>query len=236
MKNKILLLIAFLAVVFDSFAAAGIVDGYNNYRYWIYPAYLYNLKFGVGFLIAFAVLYFVFRKPIDVKVNRFCRSLRSHPTLAVIVCGILIWLPYGILMRAIEFGTIDLYSYAIIAIVTLVGFMTLTSYGRFRNKILISPLFLKVMAAAVLSAVCASVLFIILTKTSALDIDRMVYFTYRNGGLSATHPFDSIKSIWSCSVRALWLILYSLIILWIGNAYRWWRTKRMQKMKQSSVG
>lgn len=234
MKNKILLLIAFLTVTFDSFAAAGAVDVYNNYRHWIYPAYLYNLKFGVGFLIGFAVLYFVFRKQIDERFNRISSYLRSHRTLAVIVCGVLIWVPFGIIAKAsdywfpegIDWDWITLY--AIVTLSVLAGIMILLACGRFRNRVLITPLFLKVMSAVVLAAICASALFIILTKAGVLDIDRMVYYTYRSGGYYAIHPFDSVKSIWSCSVRALWLILYSLIILWIGNAYRWLRTKRMQ--------
>ena len=235
MKNKLVVLLTLLAVPSVAFAAAGMIDSINDFRHWIYPAYLYNLKFGIAFLISFVVLYFVFKKPIDKVYNKFSGYLKRLPTLAVIVCGVLFWLPYGIIMQALNYCKIDWDTiiFEIILIVlggTLFGFIILSACGRFRNKVLISPLFLKISSAIVLSAICASVLFIILTETGVLNIDNMVYYTYRCGGIHATHPFDSVIKIWHYSVCFLWFILYSLIILWIGNAYRWLKSKLKQRV------
>ena len=235
MKNKLIALLTILAVPSVAFAAAGMVDSINDFRQWIYPAYLYNLKFGIAFLIGFVVLYFVFKKPIDKVYNKFSGYLKRHPTLAVIVCGVLFWPPYGIIMQALNYCKIDWDTiiFEIILIVlggTLFGFIILSACGRFRNKVLISPLFSKVSSTIVLSAICASSLFIILTKVGLLKIDNMVYHTYRGGFKYITHPFDSVIYIWYYSVCFLCCILYSLIILWIGNAYRWLKDKWEQRV------
>lgn len=236
MKNKLILLLTLLAVPSGAFAAAGMVDSINDFRHWIYPAYLYNLKFGIGFLIGFVVLYFIFRKPLDKAYSKFSGYLKQHPTLAVIVCGVLFWFPFCIVMQALGYwdnGKIDwdwITFYAIVILGTMLGFIILSACSRFRNKVLISPLFLKVSSAIVLSAICASALFIILTKVEALNIEHMVYYTYRGGGIHATHPFYSVLKIWYYSVCSLWFILYSLIILWLGNAYRWLKGKIKQRV------
>ena len=236
MKNKLIALLTILAVPSVAFAAAGMVDSINDFRHWIYPAYLYNLKFGIAFLIVFVVLYFVFKKPIDKVYNKFSGYLKRHPTLAVIVCGVFFWLPFGIIMQALGYwdnGKINDYGITFLVIVlfgTVFGFIILSACGRFRNKVIISPLCLKVSSAIVLSAISASLLFIILTKTGVLKIDKMVYHTYRGGFKYITHPFDSVIYIWWYSGCSLWCILYSLIILWIGNAYRWLKSKWTQRV------
>ena len=236
MKNKLILLLTLLAVPSVAFAAAGMVDRIKYFRHWIYPAYLYNLKFGIAFLIGFVVLYFVFRKPLDKVYNKFSGYLKRHPTLAVIICGVLFWLPFGIIMEALGYckivwdRKIFLAIIVIVVVGTLFGFIIFSACGRFRNKVLISPLFLKISSALVLSMICASALFIILTKVGLLNIDNMVYHTYRGGFKYITHPFDSVIYIWNYSVRFLWFILYSLIILWIGNAYRWLKSKWAQRV------
>ena len=236
MKNRFIALLTILAVPSVDFAAAGMIDSINDFRHWIYPAYLYNLKFGIAFLIGFVVLYFVFRKPLDKIINRISGYLRTHPTLAVIVCGVLFWLPFGIIMQALnycKFEEINDYGITFLVIVlfgTTFGFIILSASGSFRNKVLISPLFLKISSALVLSAICASTLFIILTKVGLLNIDNMVYHTYRGGFKYITHPFDSVIYIWYWSVLSHWCVLYSFIILLIGNTYRWLKGKWKQRV------
>lgn len=239
MKNKLIVLLTLLAVPSVAFAAAGMMDSIDNFRHWIYPAYLYNLKFGVAFLIGFVIVYFVFRKQLDKAYSKFSGYLRCHPTLAVIVCGGFIILPLGILSGTLEcltnrsFDFDWTYFFEIIAVLIFWSYLLscgLFACGRFRNKILISPLFLKVSSTIVLSAICASAIFIILTKTNTLNIYNTVYYTYKGGFQYFTHPFDSVRIIWNYSVLLLWLILYSLIILWIGNAYRWLKSKIKQRV------
>ena len=135
------------------------------------------------------------------------------------------------MMRALDYWKLgeigeDWITFLVIVLfVTTFGFIILSACGRFRNKVLISPLFLKVSSALVLSAICGSTLFIILTKTGLLRIDRMAYHTYRGGFKYITHPFDSVIYIWYWSVLSHWCILYSLVILLIGNTYRWLKGK-----------
>ena len=236
MKNRFIALLTLLAVPSVAFAAAGMIDSINDFRHWIYPAYLYNLKFGIAFLIGFVVLYFVFKKSWDNTINRISCYLRTQPSLAVIVCGVFFWLPFGIMMRALDYWKLgeigeDWITFLVIVLFgTTFGFIILSACSRFRNKVLISPLFLKVSSALVLSAIFASVLFIILTKSGLLKIDNMVYHTYRGGFKYITHPFDSVIYIWYYAVCFLWCILYSLIILWFGNAYRWFKGKWKQRV------
>lgn len=224
-------LLTLLAVSSVPVDMVGIVGQSHNYKTWIYPATIYNLKLFIAFLIVFAFVYFIFRRPLVITFNRFSSYLRIHSTLAVIVCGVLYWVPFGLIIQALDYydsGQFDGdWVYIIFVLSIFLGSIILLAYGRFRNKVLISPLFLKVSSAVVLSVICASMMFIILNEAGILNIDNCTYYGNKHGHIYIypTNPFGSVISIWKYPVYSNWLIIYSLIILWTGNAYRWLKTK-----------
>lgn len=236
MKIKLIVLLMLLAIPSVAFGAAGLMDGVSDYLRWLYPAYLYNLKFGIGFLIGFTLLYFDFKKRYDKTFYQLSQYLRSHPALAIMVSGVLVWMPFGILLGTFDYFILKvinwdwIIAYIIVGLGAIFGIVILLACGRFRNKVLISPLFLKVLSAVFLSAICASLLFIVLTEINVLHFKNKVYCVYNGGYVFSTHPFDSLKGIWHLSLRALCLIPISLLIFWAGNGYRWFKDRIKHKV------
>lgn len=52
MRRLLILLILGLALALKTYAHAGVYDSINEYRHWIFPAYLYCLIFGILFMVA----------------------------------------------------------------------------------------------------------------------------------------------------------------------------------------
>ena len=229
MKNKLILLLTLLAVPSVAFAAAGMVDRIKYFRHWIYPAYLYNLKFGIAFLIGFVVLYFVFRKPLDKGINRFRAYLRNQPELAILVYSLLFAVPFGIYTSITWLLLSEAALLSDIILFCLFPILLLNKW--FRNRVFLSSILFKIMILIVISAICASLLFIALTYAGALDMSKLS--SYYSWSASYSHPIYSVKIIWSGVLLYLIVLplylLGILLVLRIGDAYRWLKDKLKQE-------
>lgn len=223
-------LIAFMTVPAIAFAAAGFADRFNDFRHWIYQAYLYNLEFGIGFLIVFTIVYYLLKKKLDPIILQFRQYLQSHPALAIIVCGALIAVPFGIYIQIswyiLLFISLGLNLFCIAALTVLLA------YSTFRNKVLLSPLLMKAIMLFILSALCASLLFMILTYSGALQLD-CTFYTIREG--VSNHQIDSLVNIWCGVLISLCIIPFSLLLHGVGSAFRWIKRKITQLTTPNSL-
>lgn len=215
MRNKLNALLTLLTIPSVAFASAGIADRFYAYEAWIFPAYLYNLIFGVIFAVILTAFFFILRKPLNQTLSRVCKYLESHSSIAIVSIGILFSIPLGILCGILY------YILWFIALIPTFGLMLIypfaLSFKRFRNSIL---RFHKIMVIAIIiaiSAILASVCFIIFTKFGWLSHTNETYSNLSTNFNVLTHPFDSIKSIWGCTLYLMCEIVLSLILLWIGK-------------------
>lgn len=202
-------------------AAAGMADRFFSYREWIFPAYFYNFLFGIVSLAVLAVIFYFNRNKFVPKVEHFCNYLRSLPSLAIVLAGILVAVLLGILSNVLY---LTLWFLSMIPLfVGMILFLVLLVYGTFRNKVLLSPRFMILNILIVISSICAAVLFIVLTKLGCLHDTNEFYWEW--GGKFLTHPYDSLKSIWEDVLLFICEIPISLMFLWIGKAFRCARRK-----------
>lgn len=221
MRNKMNVLLLLLTFSSVAFAHAGVYDRFNEYRHWIFPAYLYCLIFGGLFMVAFGSTFYAMRKRITPKLEQFTQFLRQSSFWSIIVCGVLWSIPLGILGNLLYL----IYWFFVFNIfgIILIIFSVFLSFKRCRNTFLFYPSFLKWNIIFVMSAICASVLFIILTKCGWLIRETDCFILgYRR---FFSHPYDSIIEIWNCTNLFLFGILLSLIFYWIGNGIRWLKGK-----------
>lgn len=215
MRNKLIALLTLLTIPSVAFALAGIADRLNAYEAWIFPAYLYNLIFGVIFAVILTAFFFILRKPLNQTLSRVCKYLESHSSIAIVSIGILFSIPLGILCDTLY------HLLWVIALIPTFGLMLIYPFAlsskRFRNSLL---RFHKIMVIAIIiaiSAMLASVCFIIFTKLGWLSHTNGTYSNLSTNFKVLTHPFDSIKSIWGATLIFMCEIVLSLIFLWIGK-------------------
>ena len=221
MRNKTNILLSLLIFSLDAFAYAPIYDRFNTYRHWIFPAYLYCLIFGALFVVVFGCTFYAMRKRIAPKLEQFTQLLRQSSFWSIIVCGVLWSIPLGILgnLLYLIYWFITIYILEIL----LILFSLLLSFKRCRNAWLFYPSLLKWNIIFVMSAICASVLFIILTNCGWLISEKDWYILGYHKFYE--HPYDSIINIWNGTILFFLGILLSLIFYWIGNGIRWLKGK-----------
>lgn len=216
MRNRLITLLTLLTISSAAFATAGFAERFYDYQAWIYPAYRYNLIFGVVFAVILTALFFILRKTLNLTFSRVCKYLESHSSIAVVSIGILFSIPFGILCQA-------LYHFLwFIALIPTLGltliYPFLLSFKRSRNSILRSPEILISAIIIAISAILASVCFIIFTKFGWLPhTNGTHYFSLPTDLKILTHPFDSIKSIWRGTLSFMCETVLSLILLWISK-------------------
>lgn len=215
MKRLLVLLITGITFALATYAYAGIYDRFNDFRHWIFPAYLYCLIFGVLFMVVFGGVAYAMRKRITPKLERLTQFLRKSPFWSIIVWGVLFAIPLGILGNVLYL--IFWFLVCDILGILLIIYPVLLSSKHFRNACSFYPSFLKWNIILVMSAVCASVLFIILTKCGWLiSADEYILLSYE----IIIHPYDSIRNIWNSVPVFLFFIILSLILYWIGHGLR----------------
>ena len=251
MKNKLVVLLTLLAVPSVAFAENGVyvwIDG--NFRHWLYPIAFYTLIFSIFFMGLQLCLYIKYRARVNDIIMRFIQFLKVRPTLAVIFCGITVSSILGILTRIalpsdasnflgglypmfVQFFPIAFLIFEIILII-------LFACGRFRNKVLLAPSFMKVVLSIIISVICANLLYLILTEIGVL---RLVHLSWTRGlsiylereGIYLDYegldqPINNIIWIWWFGILYVVTVPFSLLLLWIGNAYRWLKSKREQRV------
>lgn len=212
MRNKLINLLTLLTISSAAFATAGFAERFYEYHAWISPAYRCNLIFGVVFAVILTAFFLILRKPLNLKLSRVCKYLESHSSIAVVSIGILFSIPIGILCDTLY------YLLWFIALIPIFGLTLIypfaLSFKRSRNSILRSHEILISAIIIAISVILASVCFIIFTKFGWLPHTNE---TYSSLSAELTHPFDSIKSIWSGTLIFMCETVLSLILLWIGK-------------------
>lgn len=86
----------------------------------------------------------------------------------------------------------------------------------FREKCLLSPFYIKWSLIVTISAIAASLLFIVLTNFDMLSGTDITFLTRpersHHGSAELTHPYDSIMKIWEMPLFFIAEILVVLII------------------------
>lgn len=216
MKNKITRTIVFLIIPFVTFAAAGFADRYYEFRHWMYPAYLYNLIFGIGFLAVTAILYYNFREKLNPKISRLCQYLKTHPTLAIIYCGI----PVGIVMGwALRFAWLtDMRSLSTFLKALLLLTAILFSYRSFRVKALLTSIVFKVLSIFLVSILCASLFFSFSVLSGVIQMSDTLPYSENLHNRVLLIFYDGLYGMWV-------VVSYGITLLWIGKACRWLHNK-----------
>lgn len=203
-----------------AFAAAGFADAYYDHQRWLFPAYAYCLVLGLLILLGLVSTFLIYKTKTRHISEHVSEYLIQHPVLAIVFTGVLLAIPLGIL-SALSWEII--WFLALLPIMGLMAiFLIILVNKRFREKLLLSPFWIKWGVIISMSSILASVLFIILTECNLLTGTDITYFARPDrlhpGFYSATHPFDSMKEIWAMPLTfiseiAIALILYSFGIL-----------------------
>ena len=251
MKNKLIALLALLSVPSVAFAENGAyVWIYGNFRHWLYPIAFYTLIFSIFFIGIILCLYIKYRARVNDIIMRFSQFLKARPTLAVIFCGITVSSILGILTRIAlpsdasnffgELYPMFVQFFPITLLIFEITLIILFACGRFRNKALLSPSFMKVVLSIIISVICANLLYLILTEIGVL---RLVHLPWTRGlsiylereGIYLDHegldqPINNIIWIWWFGIPYVVTVPFSILLLWIGNTYRWLKSKWKQRV------
>lgn len=201
-----------------AFAAAGWADAFYSHQRWIFPVYAYCVSFGLLTLIALYIASLVYRIKIRELSMRVSGYLLHHKVLAIIFAGLMLAIPIGIITGALW----DTFS--ILMLFPLMGLMTIFPFiliiRKFRENFLLSPFWIKWSLMISISAVVASLLFLILTKCNLLSGTDISYFVYSGRSYREfhllTHPFDSLKHIWENALYFIGEIPIALLLYWSG--------------------
>lgn len=203
-------------------AAGGLADRFNDYANWLFPALAYCVGFSV---LIFVILFFILRRYKTTKdrlFSQFSDYLRSHGTIAIIYCGLVLSIPLGFLINILYLICWVFLSIGLFGVLIVYPF--LLNEKRFRNTTLLSTKTLQWTAVVVLSITFASILF--LACSQLLPGTDMTYYAHNHRGILTsgqlyTHPIGSLIFIWEPSVIFLFEIAVALLLHWIGNACRY---------------
>ena len=200
------------------FATAGFAERRFSYEKWLAPAGYYCIIFG---LISFALLTLIsliWKRSLKNAFKKFSDFLLKHSTtLGVIFSGLLLSIVFGLLLTGFEYILWILSIFP--GIVMIFGMPIIISFKSIRNKWLLNPCFLKWSAIFSLSAIIASLKFMICAKNGIIPgLDIWVNPFGRNKFYS--HPYDSLFYIWTPVFAFLNFIWLSLAFVWIGTGVR----------------
>lgn len=201
-----------------AFAAAGFADSYNYHQRWIFPAYAYCLVFGLIALLVLFIMSLICKTKTQHISENISTYLIEHKIIAIVFTGILLAIPIGII-GAVSWEIIWFLS-ILPFIGLIVAFPLVLVNKRFREKLLLSPFWIKWGLLISISSITASLLFIILTECNLLKGTDITYLgrpdRLHRGFYSPTHPYDSMKEIWSMPLFFIGEIVISLIFYSLG--------------------
>lgn len=211
---------------------AGLADSANEYRAWVKPAYITCAVSGSVWFVILALLTWIYREKTCRIYSKVSEFLKMHNLLGVIATGVLIAIPLTILY---DVGW-HVYRFAVfpLLIPTIILMPLLLSYGRFRNKILLNQRVLKWMSILAVSAILASVVFVLLVKIKVVPFWDSILFEKgsEDNYPFYTHPWDSLVNIWGGITINLLEVLGAMILVGCGNVIRYlW-----QKYKSLATG
>lgn len=219
--NSTRILTIFLSLIMseNAFAANAFADAHNDHRQWIFHAYVYCIGLGLATLFILILFSFIFRTKTKSIVTTVSTFLKEHPVCGIIVAGIIWAILLGInlelLWEAIWLFAITPF------VVFFICFPFLLAINMIREKCMLSPFMLKWTGMLTISAIIASILFIILTQCGILPVNDITYLAhyYRsNKGLyMPSHPYDSILEIWTMPLFFMAQIIVAIAIYYLGK-------------------
>lgn len=222
-KLSAIVLLGILLSHAPAFAAAGFADAYHNHQHWIYPAYAYCLAFGLIFLLSMFAVSLMYKANTLAGIEMISEFLNNHNVVAIIISGFLLAIPLG-LISAVSWEILWLLS-IIPTLAILVLFPILLANRHLRNKYLLSTFWIKWSIMIALSAIMASIAFIVLSNCHLLPGVNITYFArpdrFHPDFYFPTHPYDSLKEIWLPSLLVVTEIILALIIYWLGMLKRY---------------
>ncbi len=212
------LAIALLLIPAPAFAAAGFADAYYNHQQWIFPAYLYCLIFGLLILSGMFIISLIYKTKTQEIISAVSSYLIRHRILAIIVTGVLLAIPLG-LIGSVSWEIIWFIS-IFPGLALMIAFPLCLTNRHFREKCMLSPFMIKWTSMLSISAVVASLLFIILTHLHLLPDTDVTYLAWpdrlHREFHHPTHPYDSMKEIWSMPLVFIAEIPIAIILYYVG--------------------
>ena len=226
MRN-IIMTIGMMLMPAVTFAAAPFVDQFNDHQHWIFYAYAYCLGFGLAVVLILFILTGIWRTKTRELTNKISSFLAAHRVLAIIVAGILLAIPFGIIAALLwEL----LWFMSIIPMGAMViAFPFILVNRRFREKCLLTPSAIKWLVMIPISAIVGSLFFIILTDCGLLPQCTTHYLTIVRESDSGSyfyypsHPYDSMKEIWLYPFVFATEIIVALILYGLGMLRRYFQ-------------
>ena len=175
------LALSLLFVPSIAFAAAGFADAYNEHQRWIFPAYAYCLVFGLIALLVLFKMALIYQTKTQHISEHISEYLIRHKILAIVFTGVLLAIPIGII------GAVSWEIIMFLSMLPFMGFMVafpiILVNKRIREKLLLSPFWIKWSLFISISSVTASLLFIILTDCNLLIGTDISYLAHPCGCL-----------------------------------------------------
>lgn len=206
-----------------AFAAAGFADAYYDHQQWIFPAYAYCLVFGLIILFCLVSVSLIYKTKTRNISKNISAYLIKHKTLAIIITGILLAIPIGII------GSVSWEIIWFLSVFPFMGLMVIFPIilinKRFREKYWLSLFWTKWSLFISISAISSSLLFIILTDCNLLTGTDITYLArpdrFHHGFYSPTHPYDSMKEIWLMPLFFIGEIAIALLLYFVGILNRY---------------
>lgn len=198
--------------------AGGFADRYYDHQRWIYPAYAYCLVFGLIALLCLFILSLIYKTKTRHISEHISVYLIRHKILAIVFTGVLLAIPIGII------GAVSWEIICFLSMLPFMGFMVafpiILVNKRIREKLLLSPFWIKWSLFISISSITASLLFIILADCNLLTGTDITYLArpdrLHRGFYSPTHPYDSMKEIWFLPLFFIGEIVISLMLYLLG--------------------
>lgn len=212
------LAVTLLLIPAPAFAAAGFADAYHDHQQWIFPAYSYCLTFGLLFLFGMFTISLIRKTKIQETISAISSYLIRHRILAIIVTGVLLAIPLGII-GSVSWEIIWFLS-ILPGLALMIAFPICLVNRNFREKCLLSQSGLKWTSMMSISAIVASLLFIILTNLNLLSGTDVTYLARPDrmhpNYYNPTHPYDSLTEIWGMPLVFIAEIPIAIILYWMG--------------------
>lgn len=212
------LAVTLLLIPAPAFAAAGFADAYHDHQQWIFPAYSYCLTFGLLFLFGMFTISLIRKTKTQETISAISSYLIRHRILAIIVTGVLLAIPLGII-GSVSWEIIWFLS-ILPGLALMIAFPICLVNRNFREKCLLSQLGLKWISMVSISAIVASLLFIILTNLNLLSGTDVTYLARPDrmhpDYYNPTHPYDSLTEIWGMPLVFIAEIPIAIILYWMG--------------------
>ncbi len=217
MQNKklvrvFLLVFAFILLSINDCFGFSIADRHFLYRKIMLPVYAYCFTLGTIIFIGLLITCKIWETMTQETIDRLSKYLLNHPIPAIIFLGSLFAIPLGII-------TVILWDYS--GVISdylfwgvIISLPVLLMIRRIREKMLLSPLWIKWELMFALSSVMSTLLFIIFSRFNFLPFSNMASLILRYDDFH--YVLQYIQRIWFfpfifISEIEITLIIYCLI-------------------------